>query len=291
MKSTKLFLGLALALTILSCSKQEEKNGKITTEDAKVSAQIDAMNDDVSSIVEEQETSTYSDAISGKTADLGLSELTNCATITRVPAFGTAPTVGETVTKTIDFGSSCTLDSGNVVSGIIVITFVYDPGATSHTINYSFDNFFHNGIEYNGDKTFTRTMITTEANPTPHPQVLMTIDVTATLPNGGVYHRVGTRTREIIEGFGNAILLDNVYQITGSWVTTTPSGASQNSNITVPLQVKMSCVAVNKPLIVYGIIVIATNNTTASLNFGDGTCDNLAVLTVNGNSYDIVIGN
>ncbi|UPT71651.1 MAG: hypothetical protein M0D53_04705 [Flavobacterium sp. JAD_PAG50586_2] len=291
MKSTKLILGFALALTILSCSKQEEKNGKISTEDAKVSAQIDAMNDDVSSIVEEQEASTYSDAISGKTADLGFSKLTNCATVTRVPAFGTAPNVGDTVTKTIDFGQSCTLDSGNVVSGIIVITFVYDPGATSHTITYSFDNFIHNGIEYDGDKTFTRTIITTAANPTEHPQVTMTIDVTATLPSGGVYHRVGTRTREIIEGFGNAILADNVYEITGSWVTTTPSGATQNSNITIPLKVKMSCAALNKPLIVYGIITIVTNNSNASLNFGDGTCDNLAVLTVNGNSYDIVIGN
>lgn len=291
MKSTKLILGFVLALTILSCSKQEDKDGRITAEDAKVSAQIDAMNDDVSSIVEEQEASTYSDAISGKTADLGFSELTNCATVTRVPAFGTAPNVGDTVTKTIDFGQSCILDSGNVVSGIIVITFVYDPGATSHTINYSFDNFVHNGIEYDGDKTFTRTMITTAANPTEHPQVTMTIDVTATLPNGGVYHRVGTRTREIIEGFGNAILADNVYEITGSWVTTTPTGATQNSNITIPLKVKMSCVAVNKPLIVYGIITIVTNNANASLNFGDGTCDNLAVLTVNGNSYDIVIGN
>lgn len=291
MKPTKLILGFVLALTILSCSKQEDKDGRITAEDAKVSAQIDAMNDDVSSIVEEQEASTYSDAISGKTADLGFSELTNCATVTRVPAFGTAPNVGDTVTKTIDFGQNCILDSGNVVSGIIVITFVYDPVATSHTITYSFDNFIHNGIEYDGDKTFTRTMITTAANPTEHPQVTMTIDVTATLPNGGVYHRVGTRTREIIEGFGNAILADNVYEITGSWVTTTPTGATQNSNITIPLKVKMSCVAVNKPLIVYGIITIVTNNANASLNFGDGTCDNLAVLTVNGNSYDIVIGN
>lgn len=291
MKTTNLILGFALALTILGCSKQDEKNGKVSSEDAKVSAQIDAMNDDVTSIVEEQEASTYSDAISGKTADLGFSELTNCATITRTPAFGTAPAEGETVTKTIDFGSSCTLDSGNIVSGIIVISFVYDPDATSHTINYSFDNFFHNGIEYDGDKTFTRTMITTTANPDPHPQVVMTMDLTATLPDGGVYHRVGTRTREIIEGFGNLILADNVYEITGNWVTTTPSGVTQNSNITLPLHVKMSCVALNKPLIVSGIVVIATNTTTASLNFGDGTCDNLAVLTINGNSYDIVIGN
>lgn len=290
MKTTNLILGFALSLTILSCSK-EDNGSSISAEDAKVSAKIDAMNDDVSNIVEEQEANTYSNSTNGKAGDLAFSELTNCATITRVPAFGTTLTVGQTVTKTIDFGESCTLDSGNVVSGIIVITFVFDPGATSHTINYSFDNFFHNGIEFNGDKTFTRTMITTTANPTPHPQVTMTIDMTATLPNGGVYHRVGSRVREIIEGFGNAILADNIYQITGNWVTTTPSGATQTSTITTPLHVKMSCIAVNKPLIVSGVITIVRNDTTATLDFGNGDCDNLAVFTVNGNSYNIIIGN
>jgi hypothetical protein len=291
MKTTHLILGFALALTILSCNKEEDNGSTISAEDAKVSTKIDAMNDDVSALIEEQEMNTYSNSTSGKTADLGNSELSDCATITRVPAFGTPPTVGQTVTKTIDFGTGCTLDSGNVVSGIIVITFVFDPGATSHTINYSFNNFFHNGIEFDGDKTFTRTMITTPANPTAHPQVTMTMDMTATLPNGATYHRVGTRVREIVEGFGNEILLDNIYKITGNWVTTTPSGATQTSTITTPLHVKMSCMAVNKPLIVFGIITIVRNDTTATLDFGNGDCDNLAVLTVNGNSHNIVIGN
>ena len=290
MKTTKFILGLALALSIYSCSK-DDNNGSISAEDAKTSAKIDAMNDDVSSLVEEQEANTYSNAISGKITDAAFSQLTTCATITRVPAFGTAPTLGQTVTKTIDFGSSCTLNSGNVVSGKIIITFVYQPAATSHTITYSFENFFHNGIEFNGNKTFTRTMISTTANPILHPQVTMTMDMTATLPDGRVYTRVGSRVREIIEGYGNEILADNVYKVTGSWVTTGPNGGTQTSTITTPLNVKMSCVAVNKPLIVSGVITIVRNDTTATLDFGDGTCDNLAVLTVNGNSYNIVIGN
>ena len=290
MNTKNLILGFALSLTMLSCNK-EDNNGSISADDAKVSTKIDAMNDDVSNIVEDEEMKTYADAASGKNSDLGQSVLTSCATITRVPAFGTAPTIGQTVTKTIDFGSSCTLNSGNVVSGRIIITFVFQPEATSHTITYSFDNFFHNGIEFNGDKTFTRTMITTTANPTLHPQVTMTMDMTATLPSGAVYRRVGTRTREIIEGFGTQVLADNIYKITGNWQTTGPNGGTQTSTITTPLNVKMSCMTANKPLIVSGIITIVRNNTTATLDFGDGTCDNLAVLTVNGNSYNIVLGN
>ncbi len=290
MNTKKLILVLVLTLTIFSCNK-EDNGSSISAEDAKVSAKIDAMNDDVTGIVEEQESNTYLDATAGKTGDLAVSVLTNCATITRVPAFGTPPTVGQTVTKTIDFGSNCILDNGNVVSGRIIITFVFQPEATSHTITYAFDNFRHNGIAFNGNKTFTRTMITTTANPTPHPQVTMTMDYTATLENGAVYSRVGTRVREIIEGFGNLILADNVYSITGSWITTAPSGATQNSTITTPLRVKMSCIAVNKPLLVSGVITIVRNNTIATLDFGNGDCDNLAEFTVNGNTYDIVIGN
>ena len=291
MKSKNLILVFLLSLTILSCTK-EDNGSPISADDAKVSAKFDAMNDDVSGIVEEQETSTYTNSTLGKNGvDLPVSELTSCATITRVPAYGTPPTVGQPVTKTIDFGSSCTLDSGNVVSGIITITFVYEPNATSHTINYSFNNFTHNGIAFNGDRTFTRTMITTTANPTPHPQVTMTMDLTANFPNLGTYRRVGGRVREIVEGYGNSILADNVYKITGSWDTITPSGATQTSTITTPLSVKMSCMAVNKPLLVSGIITIVRNTASATLDFGDGTCDNLAVFTLNGNSYNIVIGN
>ena len=112
MKTKNLILGFALSLTILSCNK-EENGSPISSADAKAGAQIDAMNDDVSNVVEEQEASTYATPTTGKMADSGVSELTTCATITRVPAFGTLPTVGQTVTKTINYGTGCTLSSGN----------------------------------------------------------------------------------------------------------------------------------------------------------------------------------
>lgn len=291
MKTKILILGFVFSLAFISCSK-DENSSTINAADAKASAQIDAMNDDVSNIVEEQEANTYANSTSGKTGDLAVSTLTTCATITRVPAFGTVVTPGTTVTKTIDFGTTgCTLDNGNVVKGKIIITFLYQPDATSHSITYTFDNFYHNAIKFEGNKTFTRTMISTTANPISHPQVTMVMDMTATFPEAGVYHRVGSRVREIIEGFGTETWADNIYKITGAWETTTPSGATESSTISEPLHVKMSCVAVNKPLIVSGIITIVRNDSTATLDYGSGECDNLAVLTVGGNSYNIIIGN
>jgi len=283
----------AFAVTLMvSCSK-DDKTANFSAEEATVNAKMDIANNDVTDIVEEQERSTYDNTLSGKTTEPTTQNLPSCATVTRVPAFGTAITPGTQVTKTIDFGTTgCPLPNGNVVKGQIIITFVFDPGATSHTINYQFVDFYHNAIKYEGNKTFTRTMTTATATSPSHPIVTMNMDMTATFPNGNSYHRVGQRVREIIAGFDTpALLADNVYQVTGSWTTTFPNTTIQTSTITTPLQVKMSCMAVNKPLIVSGVISIVRNGNTATLDYGDGTCDNTALFTFNGTTVTIIIGN
>ena len=172
-----------------------------------------------------------------------------------------------------------------------IFPFVYEPDAITHIINYSFDNFYHNNIKYDGYKIYTRNMITTTANPTPHPKITMDFDMSATFPDGSVYSRVGSRNREIIVGYATEAWSDNIYKITGSWVTTDPSGGTKTSTITGALAVKMSCANQNKPLIVSGTISFVKNGNVAILDYGNGICDNLAVLTVNGTTYPIVIGN
>ena len=286
MKTTKIIIGLALAFSIISCSK-EDSESSISAADAKTNAKLDIMNDDVSKIVEDQ--LTTSDGISGKTNQTVQTTdafLPTCATVTRVPAFGTVITPGSLITKTIDFGTTgCPLPNGNVLRGVIVITFTYQPNATSHTITYTFQDFYHNDIKFNGTKTFTRVMAASAANPNIHPIVTMNMDMTATLPNGNVVTRAGQRVREIIEGYATGMWLDNIYQVTGQWTTTFPSGALQTSTITTPLRIRMNC-----PNIVRGVITIVRNNNTATLDYGDGECDNLAIFTINGNSNIITLG-
>ncbi|MFM2230805.1 MAG: hypothetical protein RL607_2063 [Bacteroidota bacterium] len=292
MKTIKWMLGAAVIAVMVSCSK-EDKVANFSAEEATVNAKMDIANNDVTDIVEGEERNTYDNSLSGKTTEPTTQNLPSCATVTRVPAFGTAITPGTQVTKTIDFGTTgCPLANGNVVKGRIIITFVFDPGATSHTINYQFDNFYHNAIKYEGNKTFTRTMTVATATSPSHPIVTMNMDMTATFPNGNSYHRVGQRVREIVAGFDTpALLADNVYQVTGSWTTTFPNTSIQTSTITTPLQIKMSCMAVNKPLIVSGVISIVRNGNTATLDYGDGTCDNTALFTFNGTTVTIIIGN
>ena len=124
-----------------------------------------------------------------------------------------------------------------------------------------------------------------------HPIVVMIMDMTATFPDGRVVQRTGTRTREITAGYATPnVLMDNVYQVTGNWSTTFPNTSVQTSTITSPLIVKMSCMAVNKPLLVQGVITIVRNTHTATLDYGTGDCDNIAIFTINGVPHTIIIG-
>ena len=126
-----------------------------------------------------------------------------------------------------------------------------------------------------------------------HPIIVMTMDMTATFPDGRVFQRVGTRTREIIEGFSTLSWTDNIYKVTGSWSTTFPNTTVQTSTIsnTNPLIVKMSCIAVNKPLLVQGVITFVRNSHVATLDYGTGDCDNIAIFTIDGVPHTIIIGN
>lgn len=284
---------LAVVFMAISCDKDETKSDNLTADDAKTNTQIDIASDDVSNIVDLMYDNINENTISYRTVNESSSVYSNCATITRVPAFGTALTPGTQVTKTIDFGTTgCTLNNGNVVKGKIIINFVFQPNADSHVITYTFDNFYHNGIKLEGTKTFTRSMTVATAAIPSRPIVVMVLDLTITLANGNVVTRVGTRTREFVEGYNTPqIFADNIYKITGNWTTTKSNGNQHTATITEPLMAKMSCAVVNKPILAKGIISFVKNNVTSTLDYGDGTCDNIAIYTINGNSYTIIIGN
>jgi hypothetical protein len=286
MKTKIVLLGLFLSVVVIGCNK-DDNNTKSTmsVEEATANTKMDIANDDVSKVVEDQ--LGEEDGISGRGTTGTQGFLPACATVTRVPEAGTAIVAGTLITKTIDFGTAgCAMPNGNVLKGKIIITFNYQPTSTSHTINYSFVGFYHNSIMLEGNKTFTRVMSAATATSASHPIVTMNLDMTATFLSGNTYHRVGTRIREIVAGYDTSVLTDNVYSVTGNWTTTFPSTTVQNSTITTPLVVKLSC-----NHIVKGVVTSTRNGNVATLDYGNGDCDNLAVFTFNGVAHNIVLGN
>jgi hypothetical protein len=91
------------------------------------------------------------------------------------------------------------------------------------------------------------------------------------------------RVRTWTTGYSTPMnISDDEYSITG-----TASGINRRGNeyvhtITSPLIAKMNC-----RWIVQGIIEFVVNSQTAVLDYGEGECDRIATLTVNGNTYTI----
>ena len=174
----KLSAVVALFIMSTSCENDIVKNTtQLTSDDAIVNSKIDLASDDIATIADQLFDNIDSNTITYRTINNNNSIFSNCATITRVPAFGIPLIPGTQVTKTIDFGTTgCTLNNGNVVRGKIIISFVFQPTAVSHTVTYTFDNFYHNNIKFVGTKTFTRSMTTQTATAAPHPIVVMELD-------------------------------------------------------------------------------------------------------------------
>jgi len=133
-------------------------------------------------------------------------------------------------------------------------------------------------------------MTAATASSAAHPIITVNINLTATLPDGRVIMRTGQRVREFIAGFSTPVnVFDDEHKITGSWVTTFPNSTIQTATITSPLILKMSCAAPPTPtaVMVQGVITYIRGSHTATLDFGNGSCDNIAIFTKDGVSVQI----
>lgn len=277
MKIKNLLLGLTLSMLILSCSKEDNNGSSSELSNAKVSAKIDMVTEDVAKIAEDQY-ALQANPGAGKNSEFETQALPPCATVD-------IQLTATTWTRTITF-DNCTLPNGNVLDGTIIVSGSLNFDTPSHTISYSFVNFHHNNILVEGNRTIVRSLQSTATLSTVHPVASMSIDMTVTFPNGNVYHREGNRVREMIEGFDTPMIwADNVFSISGSWNTTFPAG-SRTSTIITPLRAEAGC-----PYIVSGVVTTVGTNNTATLDYGNGDCDDQATLTVNGNTTTITLGN
>lgn len=276
MNAKKVILVFFCTTILFSCSKNDDNENSSETE-ARISAKMDSVTDDVSQIVDDQYNIQAAPAGRSSSEFVALA-LPSCASVNTT-------VVGTTWTRVVTF-DNCTLQNGNILDGTITISGSTDFSAPTQTISYTFDNFRHNNILVSGNRTMVRTLQSTAAQTEIHPVANIAFDMTLTFPNGGTYQRVGNRIREMIAGYTTPmVFIDNAYSITGSWTTSFPSGI-RTSTITTPLGIEATC-----PNIVSGVISIVGPNATSSINYGNGNCDNLATLTVNGSSTTITLGN
>lgn len=279
-----LFVSLLSFSIFVGCSTNESTDANtaseaVTADEAITNSEIDATVDDVSAIAEDQ--FDMQKSATAKTSAEMKSILPSCATIKTV-------LTNDTYTKTIDFGvDGCILENGNKVKGKIIVSFSKIFTTPYKIISYTLEGFHHNDRLIEGSKTITRELKSTDLLAAIHPVATHKVDIKITFSDGRVHTRIGTRVREMIEGYdtsGN--WEDNVFLVTGKSTTTFANGNSATHTITTPLRIVMSC---KMPFPVAGTVAIAKKGGTATLDFGNGDCDKKATLTIEGVANEIVL--
>lgn len=279
----------AIVLTaMLSCQNSDEPvdNGTTTLSNTEVVSDVvmDNIVDDVSTITEDQ--FGVQQSFSSKSTVTFKSLLPECAKITTELSQGKW-------TRIIDFGSlGCTLPNGNVLKGKIIITFANDFTSKEQVINFTFENFYHNDNKIEGSQSITRTLKTSALLAEIHPVTTLNLKLTITDAAGQTYERTGTRVREMVEGYatlGN--WEDNVFLVWGSGKSKLKNGITISNTINDnPLRYVASC---KLPFPTKGTIIhtkTSADNTVikeTKVDFGNGNCDKLATITIDGITKEI----
>jgi hypothetical protein len=269
-KAAKLLMYAFLAIFILgthSCSKDKTTTTPNTTATQTSMATDDALAqktyDDVQSIANEA-MSSYS-----KLNVLDSVFLGNCATIT----------LDLTVMPyklTIDFGTTnCMCPDNKNRRGKIICTFNGAYSDSGTIIRDSLDNYYVDDNKVEGVRIVTNLGHNIAGHP--HFSVLTTGTIIKA-NNGGTITWQHSGEREWVAGYDTFTWLDDEYLIYGSTSGTAANGQSYTLTIDTALDVKLNCKYITAGVLTFH----AAGIPDVSLEYGDGTCDNVAVLTVSG---------
>jgi len=187
-------------------------------------------------------------------------------------------------TVTIDFGTGCEGPDGRIRKGIIKVTHDGQIWAFGSQITVELTGFSINDVLIEGTRVVTNK--TTGTSPGIVHEITMTGGKVTWL-DGTFATRNVTRVRTWIRDSVSP-LNDEVW-IGGSANGTNRNGVSYSMQITNNLVFKASCIAGKIFIPVSGTKEIITDKVTVLVDFGDGTCDRLATVTVNGRSKEVTI--
>ncbi len=194
----------------------------------------------------------------------------------------------ETNTVIIDFGEGCVGPYGRERSGKIIITYsgAFNDRMANRVI--TFEDYFVN------NRQITGTIELRDLNRNEEGFITATrrlIDYTIHFPNGDTYTSNGSITREWIEGEGDGNPRTNVIRITGFYEGISSRGRAHTIDIVEPVIASFPCRARGGFLRVAGLKEIRwtaeERERIRTVYYGDGSCDNEIVVTVNGRTFTI----
>jgi hypothetical protein len=206
-------------------------------------------------------------------AELGL-RLGPCVEITVTPNDSTYPK-----TVTIDYGTGCLCRDGKFRKGAIILHYTKPLRAPGAVLTITLRDYYVNRAHIEGKK-----IITNLSNAGVRMYSVVVVNGKVTWPNGRGFQYEKSKTVTQVRGSETITVRDDVFSIEGRSKTTYNSGVTVVKNTESPLIKPVEC-----NWIVKGVLKIKINDRQLFLDYGNGTCDNKAVLTWGGGERIITL--
>jgi hypothetical protein len=265
------FAFAVLSFFSMSCQRERGAGEELETtfELSEDQAVADNLNQDASDVLEEA--AAKNNLLGGEGGCNNPSIMNwigNCAVVTVSGSFPAK-------SIKIDFGTGCTSPSGVVRKGIINIVLTDSVRKSGSIATTTFDNYYVNGFKKEG--TIIRTN-TTVANSNTRSFNRTVNNGKITSPAGKVWtHSSNINITQTAGVSTPCDLTDDVYTLAGTRTATNANGKTRTSTTQTPLQKKMSCANIDQ-----GILQVQGPSHTALIDFGSGSCDNLATISIDG---------
>ncbi|MBA2611270.1 MAG: hypothetical protein H0U95_04810 [Bacteroidetes bacterium] len=278
--SNILILGLSLGLILSSCKKKETREEDTDTQSASESSLATSIDNDMNNIADEA--GRNKSVSSFKTTEVN-AILSACSTL----HFDTlVNTNADSIT--VNFGANnCLCGDGRYRRGSLLIVYTGKYRDSLTTITITPQNYYVNDNKVSGNKTVKNLGHNTQGH--------LVYDINANLSilkadNSGTVQWTGSRQREWVSGENTLLWLDDKYSITGSASGTNANGRSFTSIITTgkPLIRDMS-IGCRKHFVSGEIRHTPQGKPTRIIDFGNGTCDDQATVTINSKTYTITL--
>ena len=275
MKLKTLFIAFsvgAFAISLNSCKKSNTADEFETTFELSGDQAIaDNLTQDANDVFSE---AAVDNNVMGGRGPSQTTGILSCATVTVIPLVGWPKNI------VIDFGTGCTSPNGVTRKGKINIVLSDSVRKSGSTAVMTFDNYYVNLYKKEGTITWTNT---STVNTVSWSRKVENGKITA--PDGRFWLHYGTRYVTQTAGASTPYnLLDDVFSITGTHTVTNSAGATRTAEVLTALQKKTNCPNIDK-----GTVKIQGPNHYAIVDFGDGTCDNLATLSIDGRTPRTII--
>lgn len=202
---------------------------------------------------------------------------------------GETPTVsidtaaaGYPITIVIDYGDGVETDHGKVIKGKVTVVINGDKNTNGSTRAITYENCAVDTISVNGtsNEKFVGDNVSTR-------KIVSSSDVTFAITDGATFVRKGDETKEWLAGVSTPKdPSDDKVIVTGSVnVNNTTDNISYSKTITNGLIKLGDCRYIVSGTVEYS----QAGSVIGTLDYGDGTCDNIATLAVGGTTTEVTL--